>query len=141
MVCRGVRGPSSSKKLVIFLHLLQSLGQDYRVHWWAQKWCSLLVATLGTVFRVQCALPNIEMYAFANENGNKIGGISQEKNRGWCSLLVMMLGNDFTVQYGFPNMESMAMLNNKSHKIGKIYKNKYPKQENWLFLMKKLQNM
>ena len=32
-----------------------------------QWWCALLVTMSGTVFRVQCALPNKEMGAFPNE--------------------------------------------------------------------------
>ena len=38
-----------------------------------------MVTTLGTVFRVQCALPNKEMGAFPNENSNKIGEIQKKK--------------------------------------------------------------
>ena len=37
-----------------------------RVHQWAQQWCSLLVMTLSTVFRVWCALANMESVAMLN---------------------------------------------------------------------------
>jgi hypothetical protein len=57
---------------------------------------SLVVITLGNVFRVQGGHPNMVIYP-------KIV-MKWQKFEGWCSLLVMMLGNRFRVYGGLLNM-------------------------------------
>ena len=54
-------------------------GGGWCVGQWAQWWCSLLVTMSGTVFRVQCALPNKEMAVFQMKNSNRMGENSEKK--------------------------------------------------------------
>jgi hypothetical protein len=59
---------------------------------------SLVVITLGNVFRVQ-----MDKYGNLSKNSHKMAK-EFEKIEGWCSLLVIMLGNSFRVYDGLPNM-------------------------------------